>query len=168
VAETDGAEAVETLLDLLRTDPSIEVRGAAALGLLEVGTAEERVLDALLATQVEEDARLRDAIGTRLAQLDALTVVRAIERGWTRALNRKKPSNGYLFRTSLIYHRLTKQDLGYFPGASTSELRGMVRKIRAWIGVHEREAAPPQAGDPPQAGGSGDVRLVGAGIEAGR
>jgi len=157
VTAIEAEEAVDVLLGLLREDVSREVRGAAALGLLQVAAGETRVLDALLATQVEEDAVLRDAVAARLAQLDALTVVRGIERGWARALRRDKPNNGYLFRTAVLYQRLTRQDLGYYPGATREEIRGMHARMRRWMAGREKDADT-----------SSDVRLVRADGDDGR
>jgi hypothetical protein len=90
---------------------------------------------------VEEDARLRDAIAARLTEVDREPVVRAIERGWTRATQRRKPSRSYLFRTSMLFHRLTTQDLGYYPGASRAELGQMLAQMRAWLAKRSAKGA---------------------------
>ena len=133
VIQTEGPRCVDALLSLLADDPSIEVRGAAALGLLTIAPDEDRVIDALLATQVSEEVKLRDAIATRMTQLDKQRVVRGIDRGWQRALRRRDPSRSYLFRTSLLFQRLTGEDLGYYPGAPRGEMREMHGRIRAWL-----------------------------------
>ncbi len=133
VARLEGRGAVDTLRRLLRTDASREVRAAAAHGLVSTAPTDDRVLEALLLTQVGEEARLRDAIAARLSEQEPKPVVRAVARGWRRALERDTPHRGYLFRTALLYHRLTKEDLGFYPGATKDDLRKMLGRMEAWI-----------------------------------
>lgn len=134
VAKIEGRDAVEVLIPVMRRDAALEVRAAAAQGMLKAAPTEERVIDALLAAQVAEEPRLRDAIATRLSeQADPVPVVRGIVRGWGRALAREAPSRGYLFRTALLYQRLTGDDLRYYPGATKTELRVMLERMRAWL-----------------------------------
>ena len=141
IARIDGRDAVGMLATRLREDPSREVRAAAATGLVRAATESPRAVDALLRSQVSEEAALRDAIGTRLAELPPIPVVEGIVRGWERALGRREPSRGYLFRTALLYGRLTGTSLGYYPGASRDELRAMLTRMQDWL-VAERARGP--------------------------
>jgi len=138
VAALEGRAAVPLLIRLLRKDESRAIRAAAAQALLKTAPEEPRVIDALLATQVGEEARLRDAIATRLAEQEPAPVVRGIVRGivrgWRRALQRAAPDRGYLFRTALLYERVTEDRVGYYPGASAAELRKILAAMEAWLG----------------------------------
>ena len=143
LARLEGSAALAVLIDRLATDPAREVRTAAAAGLLQVAPADARAIDALLATQVEEESRLRDAISTRLAEQTPAPVVAGIVRGWRRALARAAPHHGYLFRTALLYQRLTGQDLRFYPQARTEELRAMLLRMEAWLGERAAPADTP-------------------------
>ncbi len=133
VARLEGEAAIDVLVPLMRRDEALAVRAAAAQALLRAAPTEVRVVDALLAAQVAEEPRLRDAIATRLAAQEPQPVVRGIIRGWQRALARDAPSRGYLFRTALLFQRLTDVDLGYYPGATKDELQAMLGKMESWL-----------------------------------
>jgi hypothetical protein len=144
VARIEGRDAVDALIPIMRSDPAFEVRAAAAQGMLKAAPSDERVIDALLAAQVAEEPRLRDAVATRLSeQEDPAPVVRGIVRGWGRALAREAPSRGYLFRTALLYQRLTNAELGYYPGATKTELRAMLAAMQAWLAARPARSVKP-------------------------
>jgi hypothetical protein len=144
VTALDGRRAQEALLRLLATDPSREVRGAAAQGLLEVAPGDDRTVDALLHTQVGPESALRAAVAARLARQPAAPVVRGIVRGWRRALARPKPDPGYLFRTALLFQRLTGLDLGYVPESSPEVRARMVARMQDWLDAQEAAPETPQ------------------------
>ncbi len=144
VVRVEAIACVPVLIEFLRDDPSREVRAAAALALLRAAPSDDRAIDALLASQLGEEARLRDAIGARLAELPPEPIVRGIVRGWRRAAARAAPDRGYLFRTALLYGRLTKQAIGYYPGATSQEMRGMLVAMQAWL--RERAEQSPDGG----------------------
>lgn len=142
IVRIDGRDAVGLLAVRLAEDPSLEVRAAAAMGLVRAAPESPRAVDALLASQVAEEARLRDAIGARLAELPPTPVVQGIVRGWRRAMARREPSRGYLFRTALLYGRLTGTALGYYPGATRAERAAMLRTMEDWLQSDAARAVP--------------------------
>ena len=141
IARIDGRDAVGMLAERLRTDPAREVRAAAATALVRAAPESPRAMDSLLRSQVSEEAALRDAIGARLAEMEPLPVAQGIVRGWQRALSRREPSRGYLFRTALLFGRLSGISIGYYPGATRQELRAMLVTMQDWLAVEV--AKPP-------------------------
>jgi hypothetical protein len=139
VATLEGEAAADLLIERLREDEAMAVRRAAAVALLRTAPAHPEALRALVNVQIEEDAALRELAASGLADLEPLPVARAIERVWRVASRRSRPHPGFLFRTALLFQRVTGVDPGYAPGATPAERLQVHARMLRW--VTERGAA---------------------------
>jgi len=140
VARASGRRAQERLLTTLRTETDAGVRLAAAQALAQVSPRDPVVLDALVATQKDADARVRDVIANRLTMLPAIPVAEAVMRSLQRASRVQRPRSEVVVRWVLIFQRISKTDLGYYPEMPRTELQAMVRAAQHWLDSARKRA----------------------------
>jgi HEAT repeat protein len=128
-----GREAVALLLPFLRSDPSPEVRVAAASSLLELAPHDPLTLDALVATLEEDEPRVREEVVARLPSLPGKEAARALLRALHREVAFERPRPAVLFRLFLALRRVTRVDPGYVPGASRDALRRLVARAERTV-----------------------------------
>jgi hypothetical protein len=108
-------------------DPAAEVRIAAAHALMDVAASDPRVLEVLVATQAEEDPRLREDVAARWSLLPRAPLARALATEIARESARPAPRSPVLFRLFVAFRRASGRDLGYHP----SMPRGEVARLAA-------------------------------------
>ena len=90
---------------------------------------------------------LRRSAQTPGKWLFGIAVVAAIVRAWEQAAQRERPHRGFLFRSALLYQRVTGEALDYAPGATRADLQRMLGTMREWMRSRSRNTGGVPATD---------------------